>query len=205
MAGLHTRGHKVELARPKLVRGQARAALGDKQRARVAPEKESNFQTPRLEFQPELLSRKFCATALPSLRDWVEIHGKAHPSILKAPENLKADGYVADAHARLEESALGGVWPFILESVLVLAVMLYGMLLMVLGPRRLHRLLSNVLDAVFCGTVRLTKRISQILALTLINTMTLFVRLGVSGGRRDLVTEAWAKYLERMADVIFKV
>jgi hypothetical protein len=40
--------------------------------------------------------------------------------------------------------------------------------------------------------------------MTVVNTMTLLARLVVSGGRAESVTEAWAKYVERMADVIFK-
>ena len=99
---------------------------------------------------------------------------------------------------------MGGVLPSILESVLVVAVMLYGMLLMCLGPRRLNRFLSNVLKAVFIGIGRFIKHFAKVLTFAVINTTTLMARLVASGGRRDLVTEAWAKYVERMADVIFK-
>lgn len=89
-----------------------------------------------------------------------------------------------------------------LGTVIILGIIAYGLMFMVLGSRRTHRVLSWILRASGFVLLRAVMYLGKVLVLTLINTGALFIRLFVCRGRPALVSQAWAYYRERMADVV---
>ena len=91
-------------------------------------------------------------------------------------------------------------------ALLPLVMVFYGFALMFLGPQRAVAFMSGMCSGVFrIGFTFLGWLFGRAFCFVfklIVNTSTLLARLSVSLGQPDKVTEAWAKYLERMADAV---
>jgi|GEM_PF-3520194 len=83
----------------------------------------------------------------------------------------------------------------------VLLVIAYAFMLMVLGPRRAPRVAAGAARAVGGTSARVLWYLLRLLLRTAVNTTALLLRIAAHPTHQG-VTDAWAAYLERMADAL---
>ncbi len=88
-----------------------------------------------------------------------------------------------------------------LPTAIGLGLLLYVVLRVTLGPARANRVLVRSTRFLGGGLVRLVAYVGRVFVLTLINTGVLLARLVVGWGRPSIVTYAWGRYWEGMAEV----
>jgi hypothetical protein len=89
-------------------------------------------------------------------------------------------------------------------ELLTIGLVIYAFMLILLGPTRASRAASGMLNSASVGIGRFVFRLSKVVIMSLVNTSTLLIRLAVSIGRPEQATEAWARYVERMSDLLLE-
>ena len=79
-------------------------------------------------------------------------------------------------------------------------ILVYALACIVLGRKRANRAIEALVTGVCKGVTKIAVRILKIAVMFVINFTTMIIRII---GRPDQVQEAWARFVERMADVIF--
>jgi len=88
----------------------------------------------------------------------------------------------------------------LLSLFVIMSILVYAFACILLGRKRTGGAFGALVTGTCKGVTKIAVRILKIAVMFVINFTTMIIRII---GRPDQVQEAWARFIERMADVIF--